>query len=459
MHLQITAFLPLLLVYGASSAPLEGQPGLHEQAPAPGDSGTGSLESTPGPYKFEPAPVWPRVAPQSPGRYATSSPGSLESTPGPYKFKPAPVWPRSEPASGREPSSPPGSLESTPGPYKFEPAPVWPRGAPASGRHSTSSSGSLENTPGPYKFKPAPVWPPRSPVSRRQSNPSSGSLESTPGPYTFEPAPVWATSGSHAQKGAGMWAAWHVEDMVKDSGATWAYSWDTDPASAFTAMGQNVPAGVEVVVMVNAPSKADGATLQKIKSSGAKVVLGYNEPDGAEKSGQYSLADAVSAWTKITKALAPGLRIGSPAPAGTNVNDPNDWFVKFMQQTQANGAKVDFICLHHYASESDVASGVANFKSFVESVHNKYKLPIWVTEYAMVDYTLGPAVGQLKVPDAATQVDYMKQSTAMLKSLSYVERFAWFAMPQSDAQAPTNLYTSSKDGWQRTQYGEAYKAI
>ena len=74
---------------------------------------------------------------------------SLESTPGPYKFKPAPVWRREADAPG-EGSNP---LESTPGPYKFEPAPVSKREADPPGQRSNS----LESTPGPYKFKPAPV--------------------------------------------------------------------------------------------------------------------------------------------------------------------------------------------------------------------------------------------------------------------------------------------------------------
>ena len=59
----IFAFLLLSSASFSFSAPLPQEPG--------------SLESTPGPYTFEPAPV-PQI-------------GSLESTPGPYTFEPAPV--------------------------------------------------------------------------------------------------------------------------------------------------------------------------------------------------------------------------------------------------------------------------------------------------------------------------------------------------------------------------------
>ncbi|KAL8701609.1 MAG: hypothetical protein Q9201_004817 [Fulgogasparrea decipioides] len=170
--------------------------------------------------------------------------------------------------------------------------------------------------------------------------------------------------------------------------------------------------------MIESPSKADDATLQKIKTSGAKVVLGYNEPHG-----KVSLDEAVSAWSKITQQLS-GLRIGSPAPANTDVNNENDWFVKFMSQTKANGAKVDFIALHHYAKEKDVASAVASFKAYIQSVYAKYKLPIWVTEYAMICYDCGGK--EYVLPDAASELSYVAESAKMLKGLSYVERFAWF---------------------------------
>lgn len=78
MRFRLATFIPLLLASGALGAPLAGKPD-----PANSDS----LESTQGPYKFEPAPVWPREADEE-------SPGSLEYTAGPYEFEPAPGWPR-----------------------------------------------------------------------------------------------------------------------------------------------------------------------------------------------------------------------------------------------------------------------------------------------------------------------------------------------------------------------------
>ena len=109
MRFQLTTITSLLFASGALCAPLPGNPA---------NPAHHSLESTPGPYTFEPAPVWRREA-----GIEQPATGSLESTPGPYKFEPAPVWRRE--AGTEQPAT--GSLDSTPGPYEFEPAPVWRR--------------------------------------------------------------------------------------------------------------------------------------------------------------------------------------------------------------------------------------------------------------------------------------------------------------------------------------------
>lgn len=129
--------------------------------------------------------------------------------------------------------------------------------------------------------------------------------------------------------------------------------------------------------------------------------------------------------------VATSKRIGSPAPANTKLVQ-DDWFYDFMSSITQKGSHVDFICLHHYASDGDVNE----FQSYIESVYNMYKLPIWVTERAYVDYMQNPP----KVPDDNTQVTYMQVAVKMLDSLSYVERYAWFALPESSAQAATNLF-------------------
>ena len=124
-----------------------------------------------------------------------------------------------------------------------------------------------------------------------------------------------------------------------------------------------------------------------------------------------------------------------------------------MSNITALGSKVDFIALHHYAPEfNDVNTAVTNSKTYIQSVHDMYKLPIWVTEFAMVDYSINP----YNVPDDATQAQYLTAACQMLEDLVFVERYAWFAAPQNSAQPPTNLLDSSGS---LTALGSKYKAV
>ena len=81
-----------------------------------------------------------------------------------------------------------------------------------------------------------------------------------------------------------------------------------------------------------------------------------------------------------------------------------------------------------------------------------YKLPIWVTEWADINYDVSPAT----VPAQNTQVQFMQEAVAMLDGLEYVERYAWFALPENANQPATYLYDSAGD---LSPMGTAYKAL
>jgi len=85
--------------------------------------------------------------------------------------------------------------------------------------------------------------------------------------------------------------------------------------------------------------------------------------------------------------------------------------------------------------------------------YHVYKLPIWVTELAVVDYSVRQS---WKTPRAATQIQYFTAACQMLEGLDYVERYACFAVPQSSAQPATNLLVVRGD---ITDLGNAYEVI
>jgi len=153
MHVQLTFLFSLCLAWVTSGSPIHQGQGRREQVQPRGAEDMSStsevaspslgsslpLEERPGPYKFAPAPVWPRDAPSDP----PTNPLPLEEQPGPYHFAPAPVERRDD-APGPPTNSLP--LEEQPGPYHFAPAPVRPK-HPAS--NPPTHHLPLEEQPGP----------------------------------------------------------------------------------------------------------------------------------------------------------------------------------------------------------------------------------------------------------------------------------------------------------------------
>lgn len=183
--------------------------------------------------------------------------------------------------------------------------------------------------------------------------------------------------------------------------------------------------------------------LTPLATSNHTTLLGYNEPD-RPAGPAVSVSTAISLWPSV---LATNKRIGSPAPAETKLV-PGDWFYDFMSGISKNGDHVDFICLHHYSPDGNVTA----FRSYIESVHNFYSLPIWVTEWAYVDYAQDPPW----VPDMDSQNAYMQEAVKMLDSLSFVERYAWFALPENESQPGSFLFGK---GGEISGRGTAYKGL
>ena len=213
-----------------------------------------------------------------------------------------------------------------------------------------------------------------------------------------------------------------------------------NPANSF---GGSAPSAVDLVPLLQSKTGSDIST---VGSSSGKEILGWNEPDGSAGLGgnPFSASTAASLWPQV---VATGKRVGSPAPANTKLTQ-GDWFYDFMSAIKEAGSHVDFICLHHYAP----TSSVSELQQYIESVYNMYKLPIWVTEWADINYDQSPAT----VPAQSAQVSFMQEAAAMLDGLSYVERYAWFALPENANQPATYLYDSSGN---ISPMGTAYKAL
>lgn len=296
-----------------------------------------------------------------------------------------------------------------------------------------ASTGSDTSTDGGADTAAAPVEK-ASTSDSTSTDQSSSNIGSSNSGINNSTGAVRASVSS--RKGAGLWYFKEIATMASDIHATWAYDWSDDPLE--NSFKGTAPAGVDLVAMFDSTSD-----YSSLASSSYKEVVGWNEPDAT--AAPVDSATAAQVWPNIVKTV--GKRMGSPAPASTSLTQ-GDWFYDFMTSVIKAGSPPDFICLHYYSPNGDVSK----FQSYIEGVYNMYKLPIWVTEWAYVDYSKDPAT----VPSTAEQVAYMQAAVKMMDELSYIERFAWVAVPWSSVQPASSLFDEFGS---ITPMGTAYAAL
>ncbi|HEX5117061.1 MAG TPA: sigma-70 family RNA polymerase sigma factor [Pseudonocardiaceae bacterium] len=253
---------------------------------------------------------------------------------------------------------------------------------------------------------------------------------------TRAPAPPPATPAATSdRKGVSTWNFSGVTSSLADVGATWYYDW------ADTPQGITAPKGVEFVPMMWGAASVTAANLAQAEQDGTEL-LGFNEPDMSGQANM-SVSQALDLWPQLQ---ATGMRLGSPAVA-TGGDQAGGWLDQFMSGAAQRGYRVDFITLHWYGSAFSSAA-VGQLRGYIEAVHQRYHKPIWLTEYALINFG-----GGQKYPTQAQQAAFVTGSSAMLDSLPYVQRYAWFALPSQGDD--TGLYQA---GGTPTQVGVAYRA-
>ncbi|AHH98110.1 glycoside hydrolase family protein [Kutzneria albida] len=225
------------------------------------------------------------------------------------------------------------------------------------------------------------------------------------------------------------------QDLI-DVGASWYYDWSSTTGSI------TKPAGVEFVPMIWGAASVNPTELANARRAGS-TLLGFNEPDLPGQANM-SVQRALDLWPQLADT---GLRLGAPAVAFGGAT-PGGWLDQFMSGAAARGYRVDFIPLHWYGGDFS-AQASNQLRGYLQAVHDRYHKPIWLTEYALTDYSTGTP----RYPSQQQQIDFVRASTAMLNGLSFVERYAWFTL--SANAHPTGLY----QGTARNAVGTAYRAV
>jgi hypothetical protein len=257
---------------------------------------------------------------------------------------------------------------------------------------------------------------------------------------TSAAARTTAKPAANARKGVSVWTFNGVNRALSKSGASWYYTWATGH------QGINAPRGVSFVPMIWGAGSVTTANLQQVRHEGPDL-LGFNEPDNSGQSNML-VSQALSLWPRL---MATGLRLGSPAVAA-NAATPGSWLDQFMHGAKKRHYRVNFIAVHWYGGDFTTNAAVQQLKSYLQAIHSRYKLPLWLTEFALISFA-GPTP---VFPTPKQQAAFLTAATQMLQRLPYVQRYAWFALPATSGDGSAGLF---RPGAVPTAAGRAFEAV
>jgi hypothetical protein len=242
-------------------------------------------------------------------------------------------------------------------------------------------------------------------------------------------------SVAHAQKKG---TAGQVANSAK-VGATWCYNWGSGIPS-------DLPSGVEFVPMwwgyYGATQSQDTAAAQSLAAAGLTRLLTYNEPDHTDQS-NLSVSSALQGFSQAGNACTTAGLTECISPAAAD--DLDSWMTSFMAGVSSQNLRCDAVAVHAYQSTG------SSFLSYIDSVHNRYGKPLWITEFAPTDWASPTTIG---VDDC---VNYINTVIPGLESRSYVERYSWYCgtMPGTSVLGTAALFNS--DGT-LTEVGDRYRS-
>jgi hypothetical protein len=268
--------------------------------------------------------------------------------------------------------------------------------------------------------------------------PASLAAYSTTVPHAG-PAAVTRAVPVNFKKGVSAWAFTGARKALVKSGASWYYTWSTNHD------GITTPASARFVPMAWGSGSVTAASLAQAKRA-SSVLLTFNEPDMSAQSNM-TVAQALSLWPTL---MATGMRLSSPAVASGGAT-PGGWLDRFISGAAARHYRVNFITLHWYGGDFTTSAAVSQLKSYLQAVWARYHKPIWLTEFALARFG-----ATTTFPSARLQAAFITSATAMLQRLSYVWRYAWFALPANSGDGSAGLFRS---GATATTAGQAFEKV
>lgn len=142
-------------------------------------------------------------------------------------------------------------------------------------------------------------------------------------------------------------------------------------------------------------------------------LLGFNEPDHTDQSNM-TVAECLALWPKLQET---GLRLGAPSILDKKL------LMEFLDSCVARGYRVDYLSFHNYGK----ISGINYINTVVKPLYDKYKIPVWVTEYSY-----GANWNTDSGDNALIYYNGTKDYTEKMDASHMVERYAIFTFREPD---------------------------
>jgi autotransporter-associated beta strand protein len=210
---------------------------------------------------------------------------------------------------------------------------------------------------------------------------------------------------------------WAGGSLIDNTAPLWWYDWGNSSVSTLDR---------EFPPMKWSSSSGTSSINNKQNST---HVLGYNEPDSTAQANM-TTAQAIADWPTLMKW---GMRAGAPAASDSGVTGQGlDWINSFMSQATNLGYRVDFVPIHWYKC-GQTPSQLSNY---LYSVYQKYKRPMWVTEWNDGASWCTP-LPSTPAADATAISNFVN----MLESAPFVERYSIYQ--HFDPSSNLNLVTTN----------------
>lgn len=197
---------------------------------------------------------------------------------------------------------------------------------------------------------------------------------------------------------------------------TWLFNWelwvppDQPPSIEWTPCVRTAGQSKDII-----PFLTDITTNQ-----GRRIThfLGFNEPEIPDQA-NLGVDDAVLLWRQsVLPAKAKfGFALGSPGMS-SDVSRSVPWLDAFLERLGGvSGAGLGFLVLHWYGPR------FGDMRVFLEMMHGRYGLPVWVNEFAC------STMGDGEASQAEVEA-FLGEALPWLDGTEWVERYAYFGNGQ-----------------------------